>query len=66
MKGIIDRVMPRQSGASWAGKPVKRRYTFEVEGVPREETEYLKVKYPATFPTIPHDVCEKGGEHVER
>jgi DNA polymerase alpha subunit A len=66
MKKIIEKVMPKQSGASWAGKPVKRKYAFEVEGVPREETQYLKVKYPATFPTIPHQVCQEGGQHVER
>jgi len=60
MKKIIDRVLPKQSGASWAGKPVKRKYAFEVEDVPRGECDYLKVKYPASFPAPPQEICKEG------
>ncbi|CAN0420878.1 unnamed protein product, partial [Discosporangium mesarthrocarpum] len=34
-------------------KPVRRKYAFGDASIPRGETEYLKIKYPACFPALP-------------
>ncbi|CAN0354572.1 unnamed protein product, partial [Hapterophycus canaliculatus] len=34
-------------------KPVTRKYAFGDVSVPREETQYLKIKYPAGYPALP-------------
>jgi DNA polymerase alpha subunit A len=41
-------------------KPVKRKYAFEHSDVPREETTYLKVKYPAKKGNLPLELCSNG------
>ena len=59
-------VMPRVAGASWKGKPVKRKYAFNDSSIPREETEYLKVVYDAKFPNPSEEICEQGGKYFQR
>jgi DNA polymerase alpha subunit A len=57
MKDILTpAIVPRMNGALIA-KPVKRNYAFEVSSVPRNETEYLKVKYHAKYPALRHEQC---------
>ncbi len=45
-------------------KPVKRKYAFGFADIPREETTWLKVKYPAHGPgykhTLDEEVCAGG------
>ena len=55
-------ILPRQAGASWASKVVKRKYAFEDKEVPREETQYLKVVYKAAYPVPAEEICEQGGD----
>ena len=33
-------------------KPVRRRYAFEEPGIPREESDWFKLKYPASAPPL--------------
>lgn len=49
---LIPHVIPRQTGVAgglFRCKKVKRKYAFELENVPREESEYLKVVYSAKY-----------------
>ena len=49
---LIPTVIPRQAGVAgglFKCKKVKRKYAFELERIPREETEYLKVVYSAKY-----------------
>ncbi len=50
-------------------KPVKRKYAFRFADVPREDTTWLKVKYPAHGPGYKHylneEVCS-GGKTYQR
>ena len=39
-------------GQPFKCKPVARNYAFEIEGVPRKETTYLKVVYGAEYPAL--------------
>lgn len=55
-------ILPRQAGASWASKVVKRQYAFEDSSIPREETEYLKVVYKSNYPVPSEEICELGGK----
>ncbi|GMI02114.1 hypothetical protein TrST_g14239 [Triparma strigata] len=67
MKSVLQpSCIPLKGGASWSAKKVTRKYAFECEGVPRDETEYLKVVYPASFPSPDGSVCREGGQHFER
>ena len=45
---------------------MKRKYAFECDEVPREETQYLKVKYSAKFGTPTARQCSDGTAHIER
>ncbi len=50
-------------------KPVKRKYAFGFAEVPREETTWLKVKYPAHGPGYKHALSEEvcaGGKTYQR
>ncbi len=50
-------------------KPVKRKYAFGFADVPREETTWLKVKYPAHGPGYKHSLDEEvcaGGKTYQR
>lgn len=41
---LIPSVIPRDAGKKFKMRPVKRKYAFEKDDVPREETEYLQVR----------------------
>ncbi|KCV68963.1 hypothetical protein H696_04382 [Fonticula alba] len=47
----------------WSSKPVRRKYGFELEHIPRE-AEYLKVSYSFTAPTLPADLKGRTFSHV--
>ncbi|CBJ49021.1 conserved unknown protein [Ectocarpus siliculosus] len=60
---LVPRVIKRNAkGEQFRCKPVMRKYAFGDLSVPREETQYLKIKYPAGYPALPEDVCESGGK----
>lgn len=58
---LMGNVIPNKPGASWAGKKVQRQYAFDDSTIPRESTEYLKIVYPAQYPTPPEQRCLEGG-----
>lgn len=67
MKGILQpRCIPKEAGASWAGKVVEREYAFDDPNVPRQKNSYLKVVYDAKYPPPGDDVCNHGGEFVDK
>ena len=41
-----------RNGARMRSRPVLKNYCFEEGGVPREETEYVEVRYPASCPEL--------------
>ena len=47
---FVPEFIPREAGKQFRCKPVKRKYAFEFEDVPREETEYLKVSQSLAVP----------------
>ena len=63
---LVPGVIPKGAGHGFKCKPVKRRYAFEVEDVPRGETEYLKVVYAASYGLPSPERCEAGGRFFER
>ena len=64
MKKVLQpSCIPLVKGAGWGSKVVKRKYAFGDGGIPREETEYMKVVYDAKYPKPEEDICEAGGEH---
>ena len=63
---LVPSVIPRDVGQGFKCKPVKRKYAFELEDVPREETEYLKVVYGANHGLPSPERCEAGGRFFER
>ena len=44
---------------SFRSRAVKKRYAFELPDVPKEETEYLEVRYPASAPALNPDITGK-------
>jgi hypothetical protein len=52
---LVPACLPRGSGSAFKCKVVKRKYAFEDLEIPRDETEYLKVVYPAVHPPPPLD-----------
>lgn len=61
---LVPGILPRVQGAAFKCKPVKRRYAFDHGEIPREETEYMKVVYPAKY-GVPNAHQCAGGEHYE-
>eukprot|EP00981_Chlorochromonas_danica_P004507 scaffold911_cov162-Ochromonas_danica.AAC.10 len=57
---LVPAVIPKQEGRSFRCKPVKRRYAFEYEDIPREETEYMKVVYSAKYGIPSLQQCQEG------
>ena len=51
----LKSVIPAGKG-SFGMKKVSRSYAFELAGVPRESSDYMKLKYSATFPALPADI----------
>jgi len=62
---LKPKYIPNVQGASWGGKPVKRKYAFADSTVPKEETEYFKVVYDAKYPTPSEEECQ-GGKTYQR
>ncbi|CAN0008467.1 unnamed protein product, partial [Laminaria digitata] len=63
---LVPRVIPKNSkGEQFRCKPVMRKYAFGDLSVPRDDTQYLKIKYPARYPALPEDVCEAGGKNFQ-
>jgi DNA polymerase Pol2 len=58
--------LPNVVGASWAGKVVERQYAFDDPEVPREKSNYLKVVYDAKYKVPDEEVCQNGGEYVQK
>jgi DNA polymerase elongation subunit (family B) len=56
--GPMRSIIPPSKG-SFAVKKATRKYAFEQMGVPREETDYLKLVYSAHFPVLPADITGK-------
>ncbi|GAB5035819.1 dna polymerase alpha catalytic [Nannochloropsis oceanica] len=63
---LIPSVIPCGAGQGFKCKPVRRKYAFELEEIPREETEYLKVVYSAQHGLPSPERCESGGRYFER
>lgn len=61
----VKKIMKRMNCEVFKCKQVKRKYAFEYSDVPREETSYMKVKYPAKKGSIPAELCS-GGETYSR
>ena len=57
---LVPAIIPRSEGHGFRCKKVRRKYAFEVEDVPREETEYLKVVYSARHGVPSIAQCNKG------
>ena len=57
---LVPSIIPRSEGHGFRCKKVRRKYAFEVEDVPREETEYLKVVYSARHGVPSAAQCSKG------
>ncbi|KAL7690427.1 putative DNA-directed DNA polymerase, family B, ribonuclease H-like superfamily [Plasmopara halstedii] len=47
-------------------KLVERSYAFEEANIPRGKNLFLKVKYPARYPSPPSDYCTRGGKTFQR
>lgn len=57
---LIPSVIPRDAGKKFKMRPVKRKYAFELDDVPREETEYLQVRVHPQLPQLlPADPPER-------
>jgi DNA polymerase alpha subunit A len=59
---LVPNLVPRMAGALMC-KPVMRKYAFEHKNVPREEAQYLKVKYNAKYPALRMEKCS--GSHLK-
>lgn len=59
-------ILPKTTGASWAGKQVERNYAFEDGAIPHTKTNYLKIIYDAKFKVPSEEVCLSPGNHFER
>ena len=57
-KLLVPSIIPRSKGQGFRCKQVKRKYAFEHQDVPREESEYLKVVYSAKHGTPSTDQCD--------
>ena len=45
-----------QGNVKFRSRVTKKRYAFELEDVPREETEYMEIRYSASLPRIKGEV----------
>lgn len=64
-KSLMPTLIPSQQDRKFKCKVVKRKYAFEYEDIPREESNYLKVVYSAKFAAPNVKQCT-GGEYYER
>ena len=67
---LVPHIIPRQTGVVgglFKCKKVSRKYAFEIESVPREETDYLKVVYSAKYGVPNTNQCAgQNLTHIER
>jgi len=56
VKEHVQRALPPGESGAFRVKKVSRNYAFDLEDVPREVTEYLKIKYPAAYPALPSNL----------
>jgi hypothetical protein len=61
--GAMRDVIPQGKG-NFAVKKASRNYAFELAGIPREATDYLKLKYSATFAALPSTLTGDTFSHV--
>uniref|UniRef100_A0A0C9QYY0 DNA polymerase n=1 Tax=Fopius arisanus TaxID=64838 RepID=A0A0C9QYY0_9HYME len=61
--GEFNEYASRQKITEFRSQTVKKNYAFEIEGIP-VESEYLEVRYSASFPAIPSDYSGKTIEHI--
>jgi len=57
---LVPSIIPKQAGVAgglFRCKKVKRKYAFDLDQIPREETEYLKVVYSAKHGVPNHTQC---------
>lgn len=57
---LVPSIIPKQAGVAgglFRCKKVKRKYAFDLENIPREETDYLKVVYSAKHGVPSHAQC---------
>jgi DNA polymerase alpha subunit A len=54
---LVPHIIPRGGGQGFRCKSVKRKYAFEMESIPREETEYMKVVYSSRHSAPSADQC---------
>ena len=55
---VLQKLMHRGK-FSFRSRAVKKRYAFELPDVPKEETEYLEVRYPASAPSLDPEISGK-------
>jgi DNA polymerase alpha subunit A len=60
----VDALLRRQGISKYRAKPVNRNYAFEEPDVPREPTEYLKVKYDANLGKLQSDCSGRTFSHI--
>lgn len=63
-KLLVPSIIPKQQGQAFKAKPVMRKYAFDHDTVPRDNTEYLKVIYSAKH-GIPSAAQCQGGKSYE-
>jgi DNA polymerase alpha subunit A len=66
VKKVLDPLFPPGEGSKFKCKQVERNYAFELPGVPREKSKYLKVVYPGCYKAPNSELCEKGGKTFDR
>eukprot|EP00602_Paraphysomonas_sp_CaronLab_P000598 CAMPEP_0185022260 /NCGR_PEP_ID=MMETSP1103-20130426/4977_1 /TAXON_ID=36769 /ORGANISM="Paraphysomonas bandaiensis, Strain Caron Lab Isolate" /LENGTH=1359 /DNA_ID=CAMNT_0027554251 /DNA_START=80 /DNA_END=4156 /DNA_ORIENTATION=+ len=54
---LVPDVIPRSQGKGFRCKPVQRKYAFDLEDVPRDSTEYMKVVYSSKHGTPSTTLC---------
>jgi len=64
IRTVMRSVTPSGKG-QFAVKKVSRKYAFELADVPRGEADYLKLVYPARFPSVPIGMA-RGGRTYSR
>ena len=65
-KMLVPAIIPKTQGQSFRCKTVKRKYAFEYDEIPREETEYLKVVYSAKHGVPTPQQCSNGTNSIQR
>jgi DNA polymerase alpha subunit A len=59
-KVLVPSVVPRKAGEEFKVKAVQRNYTFDDTEVPREYSQYMKIKYSAKYGVPTPEACSGG------